>query len=347
MAGQMLMLGFRGTELAGDNPIVADIRDRHLGGVILFSEDLPSGEPTRNVESRDQLTRLCGALRAEAARPLLIAVDQEGGAVSRLRPEHGFPATRSHAELGALDDTTETRRESATVARRLASTGINLNLAPVVDLDTNPANPVIGALGRSFSDAPEVVTRHAQAFIEGHRAYGILTAPKHFPGHGSSEGDTHQGFVDVSATWNEAELEPYRALVSGRLARMVMVAHVFNAALDEVFPASLSHATVTGLLRDEIGFDGVIITDDLQMGAISGRWAFEDAIRHAINAGADIVIYANQLEDFDPGLGQRAHDTIVALVESGDIRRERVEASYRRIMALKAQLPSPPTRHRA
>lgn len=338
MAGQMLMLGFRGTVLSGDNPIVADVRERSLGGVILFAEDVPSGEPTRNIASREQLTRLCKALQAQAAIPLLIAVDQEGGEVARLRPEHGFPATRSHAELGELDDVAETRREAATVARRLASVGINLNLAPVVDVDVNPANPVIGALGRSFGADPDTVTRHARAFIEGHRAYGILTAPKHFPGHGSSEGDTHEGFVDVTATWSQTELEPYRALVAEGLAETVMVAHVFNAALDEVFPASLSGTTITGVLREKIGFDGVVITDDLQMGAIAGQWEFEDAIRRAIGAGADILIYANQLQDFDPGLGERAHDTILALVESGDISRERIEASYRRIMALKSRL---------
>lgn len=339
MVGQMLMLGFRGTELSSDNPILADLRDRNLGGVVLFSQDVPSGGGLRNIESPRQLADLTAALQEAATTPLLVAVDEEGGKVARLGPDHGFPATRSAAELGRIDDVALTRTAAAEIASTLTAAGINLNLAPVVDLNTNPENPIIGALDRSFGASPDLVTRHAEAFIDSHHDRGLLTALKHFPGHGSSRADSHLGFVDVTDTWNRVELEPFRAIIAAGKADLVMVAHLFNRTLNPDYPASLSEATIGGLLRGQLGFQGIVISDDMEMGAITQNYGFEDALRLAINAGNDILVFGNNLTSFDPELGRRAFDTILRLVRSGDISPDRITEAHARLTALKRDLP--------
>src|SRR3989449_1531679 len=166
-----------------------------------------------------------------------------------------------------------------------------LNCIPIFERDGSavPAIPVIVGAARSFGANPLLVTAHARAFIQGLHAEGVLTALKHFPGHGSSYGDSHKGFVDVTTTANpEAELAPYRTLITERLADAVMTAHVFTRALDSEFPATLSRATLTGLLRGELGFDGPVVTDDLRMGAIEQRWGLETAAVTALAAGAEI-----------------------------------------------------------
>jgi beta-N-acetylhexosaminidase len=341
MAGQLLMLGFRGTTLSADNPIVADIRDRHLGGVVLFSYDLPSDNPVRNIESPEQVRALCTALQEAADGRLLVAVDEEGGKVARLGPDHGFPATRSAAELGATGAPAVTRAASEAVASTLAGLGFNLNFAPVVDVNTNPQNPVIGQLDRSFSSDPGVVAGHAAAWVEGHRAHGVLTCLKHFPGHGSSRADSHAGFVDVTDTWDPLELIPYRELVGRGLADAVMVAHVFNANWDAEHPASLSPNVIEGMLREEIGFAGPVISDDLGMGAITEKYDLEASIRLALLAGNDLLVFGNNIGAFDPDLGRRAHQAILDLVARGDVPAERLAASYQRLTALKHALAAP------
>lgn len=334
----MLMLGFRGTE-AASLPIVTDIRERHLGSVVLFAQDLPSGSSERNILSPGQLRDLCAGLQAEAATPLLIATDQEGGAVERLGSAHGFPPTRSARSLGDEADPAVTEAASLAMAETLREAGVNLNLAPVVDVNTYPANPIIGSIGRSFSADPQVVAAQAAAFIKGHHEAGILTTLKHFPGHGSSRADTHAGFVDVTTTWDPLELVPYAALIPQGVVDAVMVAHVFNANLDPERPASLSELTIAGQLRGKLGFDGVVVSDDLEMGAIAQQWTFEEAIRLAVNGGTDILAFSNNLTSYDDGLGARASSTLSSLVERGDVPRSRIEQSYARIQSLKARLP--------
>jgi beta-N-acetylhexosaminidase len=206
-----------------------------------------------------------------------------------------------------------------------------------VDLDLNPENPIIGKLERSFSREPATVTRHALAVIDAHRRYGILTAPKHFPGHGSAAGDTHEGFVDVTGRWSAVELEPFQSLIRQGKADMIMSAHIFNGKLDPAWPATLSARTLNGLLRQEMGFEGVVISDDLQMKAIAARYGLETVIRQAILAGVDILLFANN-SVFEEDIAARAAETIRALVEKGDIPRERIDESFRRIMKLKERL---------
>jgi len=335
--GQMIVVGFRGISVTGEHPIARDIRQRKIGGVILFDYDVPTRTYGRNIASPKQLKALTSSLQGQASITLFIAVDQEGGKISRLKEKNGFPMTLSQKRLGALDDVKKTARQADVTAKTLAGLGINLNFVPVVDLDLNPENPVIGRLERSFSRSPATVTRHAQAVIDAHRRNGVLTAPKHFPGHGSAAGDTHEGFVDVTDRWSAVELEPFRSLIRQDEADMVMTAHVFNGKLDPVWPSTLSRKTLTDLLRQGMGFTGVVITDDMQMRAIAARYGLETAIRQAILAGADILLFANN-SVYEEDIAARVASTIRALVEKGEIPRERIDASYGRIMKLKERL---------
>jgi len=335
--GQMVMVGFRGLAVSDNDPVARDIRERHIGGVILFDYDVPTRTFGRNIESARQTRALTSSLQTRASVPLFIAVDQEGGRVSRLKEKNGFPPTVSQKQLGMWDDLKKTRLQADVTAKTLAGLGINVNFVPVVDLDLNPTNPVIGKLERSFSPDPAAVTRHAMAVIEAHRRYGVLTAPKHFPGHGSAGGDSHEGFVDVTGRWTPVELEPFRMLIHQGMADMVMTAHIFNGKLDPVWPSTLSRKTLTDILRQQMGFDGVVISDDMQMKAISAHYGLETAIRQAILAGVDILIFANN-SVYEEDIAARATATVRSLVEKGDIPAERIDASYRRIMMLKERL---------
>lgn len=337
--GQMLMVGFRGQQAVSDLPILADIRERHIGGVILFDYDLASRSPLRNIVSPAQVRQLIADLQAAAPTPLLVAVDQEGGRVSRLKEKHGFPPTVSAAVLGG-GSPDRTRVEAGRIAAMLARLGVNLNLAPVVDLNLNPANPVIGGLERSFGADPENVVRHAAAFIQAHRAHGVLCTLKHFPGHGSSAADSHLGLTDVTESWREIELEPFARLIRGGLADAVMTAHVFNARLDPERSATLSTRTIKGILRDRLGFDGVVFSDDMQMRAVTGHYGLESAIFAALEADVDILVFGNNL-DYDPEIAGKAAALIRRLVNEGKISPQRIDRSYRRILALKARLPLP------
>jgi beta-N-acetylhexosaminidase len=332
--GQMLLVGFRGLTVDEAGEIVSDIRDRNLGGILLFDTDQPTHSKVRNVESPTQLTALVAGLQSLAGAPLIVAIDEEGGLVARLDERHGFPSTISAADLGARGDVAFTQQAGVQIAETLASVGVNLNLAPVVDLNVNPTNPIIGALGRSFSADPAVVTAQAEAFVEGHRSVGVKTTLKHFPGHGSSTGDTHLGVVDVTNTWTPIELEPFRNLVNDGLADAILTAHVFNSKLDPEHPATLSEPTITGILRDELGWDGVVISDDMQMGAIRQAYGYADALRLAILAGVDILTIAQQ-QVYEPGIVAQTIDLIEGLVRDGSLTEARFDESYQRIQALK------------
>jgi beta-N-acetylhexosaminidase len=331
--GQMLIVGFRGLTPDDAEPIRQLIADGTLGGVILFSRDQLSGG-TRNVESPDQLRSLIAALSGAAtATPLLVAIDQEGGQVARLGPSHGFPATRSAADLGR-GDPSETAAAAAAIAATLTDVGVTIDLAPVVDLAVNPDNPSIAAVDRSFSADPEVVIAHAGAFIEALHAGGVSSTIKHFPGLGSAGADTHLGVVDVTDVWTDVELEPFRALIGDGLPDAVLTAHIFNARLDPDHPASLSVATVNGLLRGDLGFDRAVISDDLQMGAILDAYGFDEAVALAIEAGIDLLLIANQLV-YEPDVATRVVDLVEQLVADGRISEERIDASYQRVLTLK------------
>ena len=339
--GQMLLVGFRGCRPEECAPIGRDIREHGVGSIILFDQEMAGGTVDssfrrRNIESPAQVKALLAHLQAQARIPLLTAIDQEGGRVNRLKPDYGFPATRSHEELGQLDRPAETRSQAELIARTLAGVGLNWNLAPVVDLDANPDNPIIKGKRRSFAADPGQVTRHAAAFVEGHRAHRVLTCLKHFPGHGSAAGDTHLGFVDVTPTWHERELVPFQQLLAAGLGDAVMTAHVFNARLDPGHPATLSRAVLTGLLRERMGFRGVIASDDMEMKAISSRYGLAESVPAAIEAGVDILCFGNNLT-YDPDIAAKTIDIIEHAITTGRLSAVRIGESCARVLALKRQ----------
>jgi beta-N-acetylhexosaminidase len=333
--GQLLNVGFRGCLPADCAPVVRDIRDHHIGGVILFDQEMADGSARRrNIQSPAQVRELLAFLQSHARLPLLTSVDQEGGRVNRLKPDYGFPASISHEELGRIDDPAVTYRHAAATAETLASVGFNLNLAPVVDLDANPDNPIIKGKRRSFAADPEVVARHAAEFVRAHRDRGVLACAKHFPGHGSARGDTHLGLVDVTPTWHERELIPFQRLIEAGLCDVIMSAHVFNAKLDPDRPATLSRAVITGLLRERLGFQGVITSDDMEMKAISSQYGLENSVPAAIEAGIDVLCFGNNLS-YDPDIAPRAIAIVERAVTSGRIPESRIDASYQRVLTLK------------
>jgi beta-N-acetylhexosaminidase len=330
--GQMLMIGFRGLTVAPE--VAADITQRRMGGVVLFDYDVPSHTPLRNISSPAQLSSLTLELQKLSAIPLFIAVDQEGGKVNRLKPARGFPASVSAEHLGLLNNPDSTRAAALLTARTLKAMHIGMNLAPVADLNTNPLNPVIGKLSRSFSADPAVVIRNIEQTCNSYRTEGIIPTLKHFPGHGSSTTDTHLDFTDITASWSEKELEPYRSMIASGYCDAVMTAHVFNGNLDSLYPATLSKATIDGLLRGKLGFKGVIISDDMQMRAIADHYGLETAIRLAIDAGVDILLFGNNTA-YDPAITTKATEIIKTLLARKVITTERIDRSYRRIMELK------------
>jgi len=337
--GQMLMVGFRGLKVSDDHPIVQDIRNRYLGSVVLFDYDVPTQTPVRNIESPAQVKALVEALQAVSSTPLLVAIDQEGGKIRRLKEKFGFPPTVSHQYLGTMNDLALTCEHATAIAETLAQLGINLNLAPVVDLNTNPDNPIIGQLERSFSADPDIVTNHALEFIRVHHEQRVLCTLKHFPGHGSSADDSHLGLVDVTNTWSPTELEPYANIIKAGEADAIMTAHVFNANLDPEYPATLSKPTITGILREELNYDGVVISDDMQMGAIANHYGFETAIQATIEAGVDIIAIANN-SVYEEDIAARTVALIKQWIQDGKIGEARINESYQRIQWLKGKLMS-------
>lgn len=339
--GQMLIMGFNGCEINDKSPVSQWLSTDGLGGVLLFDKDLDTGLYGKNLKSLSQIRNLTQKLNhydalSQGDLPLLTAIDYEGGAVDRLTRVEGAMTTMKAIEMSRLspDDLEE---EFSQMASTLKDLGFNLNFAPVVDLLLNDQQGIIGKLGRSFSKDPAEVSRISQLFVEVFSRYGIACAYKHFPGHGSALGDTHEGFVDVTDTYQQSELTPYYNLLQGQhMPVMVMTAHVINKHLDSKgLPATLSEEILTGLLRKTIGFDGVIISDDLQMHAIAQHYSLEESLKLTINAGADMLIFGNQLGKHN---ARDIIDQIEALVQQKSIDPQRIDDAYRRVARLKQQI---------
>lgn len=332
MIGSMLMLGFRGADLPPGNSFLEQVRTGHVGHVILFDRDVTTGGE-RNITSPQQLRQLTATLRAASPGPLLIAVDQEGGRVRRLKPQKGFADLPSAQSMGAQQPD-KTRAMARQLGRELAGLGISVNLAPVVDVNSNPANPAIGALERSFSPNPALVAAHAIAFGQGLAQQGIIPALKHFPGQGGAQKDSHLGLTDVTHSWNaNTDLAPYAQAFAQGWPGMVMLGHLYHKGLDASYPSTLSHAVVADLLRGRMGWRGVIISDDMQMKAITDHYGLEQAVLLAVNAGVDILLFGNNLY-WDENLPQKAFATLKGLVESGRISQQRIMESWLRISNL-------------
>jgi beta-N-acetylhexosaminidase len=337
--GQMIMVSWSPWRDGALDTLYYDIAQRNLGGILLFAYHI--NDP---VQIRD----LTDELQKRSTVPLLIATDQEGGLVARLDENNGFEETRTAYQLGTvIDNEDSTRRQARMMAGWLYDCEINTNLAPVVDVNVNPLSPAIGYYGRSFSADPLKVFQHASWFISEFNYFNIVSTLKHFPGHGSAIQDSHLGFTDITNTWADSELVPYRELISTGYNDMIMTGHLYNAQLDSVYPASLSKNVITGILRDSLGFEGVVISDELFMGAITANYSFEEAIVLAINAGTDILLYRDNYYN-GVSLVAEAVRIIRKNIDQGDIALSKIEASYEKIMALKTRItglaarPRPP-----
>ena len=327
--GQMIMLGYHSSSF--QDTMMYDISHRNLGGVILFSW---------NIYNPQQLQSLTNQFQSSATTPLYISTDQEGGRVARLNSQSGYQSTYSHYMLGTTFNSEDsTRNLAATMAQWLHDAGININLAPVVDVNVNPLSPAIGALDRSFSSDPMTVYNHAHWFINEFSQKNVLSSLKHFPGHGSAINDSHLGFTNITNTWSSSELIPYQQLIGNGYAGFVMIGHLYNANIDSIYPASLSYSTITTLLKDSLGFNGLVITDALNMGAITNNYGFGEAIELAINAGTDILLYPGN-ERNGQSLVKHIIDTVEYKVNAGLIAQSRIDESYQKIMNSKQQLTS-------
>lgn len=334
MAGQMIVVGFQGDDV-DDASVVAlkdDLAAGRLGGVMFLKT---------NVKSLDAVSAMNAAFRAASPELLpFITLDQEGGAVERLTKDVGFTEIPNAASIASNNTPEQAEAIYAEMAASIAKLGFSVNFGPVADLNLNVNNQVIAKFGRAFSADPEVVAAYDEAFIEGHHASGVLTALKHFPGHGSSTADSHEGFVDITQTWQDSELDPYRTMIKDDAVDMVMVGHLYHAGYSDKgsqTPASLSRQWITGVLRETLGFDGVVISDDLEMGAIREHYDLHDTVTLAVRAGMDVLLFSNTA-NYRAGLGQEILDILVAEAEADPEFAQRIEQSYDRIVALKARI---------
>ena len=343
--GQMLMVGFYGETLERNSETWDMLEQIRPGGVMLFARN---EQDKTNITSPEQVKALTKSIQKKSKHPVFIAVDAEGGYVNRLKQEYGFSVVVPSAEQLGKQTPQQTKSIATQLADELKSVGINWNFAPVVDVNINPQSPAIGDLERSFSDDPNTVTEHARAFIEGLKTQRIIPTLKHFPGHGSSNQDTHLGITDVSHTYQqEQEIAPYANLISQGYNDPIMTAHIVNANLDSTgTPATLSAPIITGILRNQLNFQGVIISDDMQMGAIVQAYNLERAAVQSVQAGVDMIMITNNPGNITLPDGTRQYihtlqntykikQALIEAVENGTISEQRIYESVDRIVELK------------
>ena len=336
--GQMLIFGFQGSKAEQKWPkaVARQIQKGELGGVIFLGFNFKTKRDTQ------RLMKLFRGAGKKAALPPFIMVDQEGGRVQRLGPKVGVKKLPSHAVVGRRS-LEAARTGYDKMAKELKAWGFNVNLGPVTDVNLHPASPAIGKLGRSFSANPSKVSNFAGIFVEAHRQHGILTALKHFPGHGSAKKDSHLGFTDISQSWRKTEeLLPYRELISSGRVDMVMIGHLYlsqfqNKKSKDKYPATLSPEIITGLLRQELGYRGVVISDDMEMKAIRKLYPTYEAAIRAIKAGVDMLIISNSAK---PKIGAPGkYIAEIAKAAGKDTKlRARIDEAYTSILKLKQHL---------
>ena len=335
--GQKVMVGFHGTtpDDLEVKQIIKLAEKGLIGGVILFGY---------NIKSKQQVTTLIAALKAKAKHPLIVAVDQEGGKVQRLAERNGFTNYKTAYEIAQTMTPSQAEVYYEGMAKELKSVGFNCNFGPVTDMHHD--NPVIGGLKRAYSHDPDTIANYAIAFIKAHKKHGIITSLKHYPGHGFATKDSHKGLVDITNTHATVEKLPFKKLIAKGFNGMVMVGHLMHRDVDSKYPASLSKVMLQDWLRQEDGFKGVIITDDLHMGAIQAEFGFSDTVISAVKAGVDILLYSNNIganqsdSKFDPKntLAVQIVKIINNAIKTNQIPPQLIDASYRRIMKLKGRL---------
>ncbi len=324
---QMVMVGFTGTTIP--ESLKVDLSQRGLGGVILFAA---------NITDPQQVKSLTTSLQSNAASHLLIAVDQEGGKVARFSAANGFASTPTAYHLGTtINREDSTRTAAAMMAGWLQQSGINIDLAPVADVNVNPESPAIGKKERSFSKDPDSVSRHIGWFIEEFHKKKIVTTLKHFPGHGSATVDSHLGFTNITSTWSKAELIPFQSAIDRGLADLIMIGHLYNATIDSQYPASLSYNAVQKLLRDSLHFSGVVISDALFMNAISQNYQFDEALELCVKSGTDILLFSTSIYN-NQSLTAYIVNSISQKVRDGIIAEKIIDSAYSRIQRLKQSI---------
>lgn len=339
--GQLLIVGFQGTVShdRGVQKIQDDIRLSRIGGVI------PYGYNIVDPAQITILNRLCLTAAEEVGLlPAFITVDQEGGNVQRLSQEKGFKGFPSPESI-IKKDREDIKSLYRDMARELKEHAFNWDFAPSVDMDPiGYKSPILGELGRVYGENTDSVVTYAGLMVDVFHEEGMLNCIKHFPGHGSAKKDSHKGFVDVTEVWREEEMQPFFQLIKKGKVDAIMTAHIFNAHLDQDYPATLSKKTLQKLR--EAGYTGIIISDDLHMSAIQEKFGFEEAAIKALQAGNDMVIYSNNkmaaasIKDFepDPELPEKFIDVIVKAIERGDLSEKEIDASFHRVVALKKRL---------
>lgn len=328
MISQMLMVGVGGSTLE-DKWVIQlqkDIKEDKVGGIILFA---------KNIESPRKLKKLTSSFKnIKTKYPLMIAIDQEGGKVQRLSSKNGFTEYLSAEKMAKEKNLNETYKIYKKLAEELKNYNFNVNFAPVVDLNINPSSPAIGAKQRSYSEKEEIVISYANEFINAQDSVGIISVIKHFPGHGSAVYDSHKRLTDVSDTWQYNELKPYYYFSKYEKVDAVMVSHVTLKKFDKNYPASLSKNIINGLLREQLGFDGVVFSDDMNMKAISDIYTLKQAVIKAINAGVDVLVFSSYFTQKSSVVNE-VREIILEALKNKDIDKSTIEKSYKRIIRLK------------
>ncbi len=340
MVGQMIIVGFRGDGINKDTDdfvtLINQIKNNQIGGVILF--DTSTSKLLKNISNADysniknvaQLKDLTTYLQSLSKTKLLIAIDQEGGTVQRLKSEHGFISVPSAKEMGtSLPE--NTYNIAYNLGIKLSEIGINTNFAPVVDMGTSKDETE-----RSFSDDANKVTEHAGAFAHGMNDASVIHSFKHFPGYNGNATTAHYTLVDITNTYTDYELKPWKALLQKPFdLSMVMTSHSINTNIDSV-PLSLSPKTIKKI--KDLGFNGVIITDDLDMLLRYNQYDIKTIVKMAINAGNDILLFNNRNFQYDKNRGVKINQIITEMVKSGEIPASRIKESYRKIQKLKKHI---------
>lgn len=331
---QLFMIGFRGRTYARAPELAKALASTNLGGIILFDYDTPTKKYLRNIQTKTQVKTLIVSAQMHAKTPLLVGLDEEGGAVSRLKTIKGYTKTPSAAALGTKSDA-----DVATIAAGLGTTlkglGFTIDFAPDLDTNIQPNSPAIGAVGRSFSSDPNIVAEKATAFMSGLSSQGIISVGKHFPGHGSALGDSHTGFTNITDTYTSAELIPFQKACAAGIPA-IMVGHLFNNSIDPYYPASLSQKHIENLKN--IGCQNtLIVSDDMDMKAITDTYGRKESLVLALNAGIDEIILSNNITTYDKTEYFTARQTVFDAVKEGSIPRARIDEAYQKVTALKKQ----------
>ncbi|MDJ0614081.1 MAG: glycoside hydrolase family 3 N-terminal domain-containing protein [Rhizobiaceae bacterium] len=324
MAGKLLVVGYPGSspESGSTKTLANHIAAGRAGGALFLRHNVKSGAQSKAMAK----------MFINANRQSLIAIDQEGGKVQRLGKKHGFTSIPTAQWIAENKSVAQAKKIYAQAGRELKSAGFNMNMAPTVDIH-DPKNPVIGKWQRSFSTDVERIAAYAGAFVDGFASAGVACSLKHFPGHGSSRGDSHDGFVDITNTWNKSELVPFQKL--GAKSPMIMGGHLFHPEFSNgKSPVTFSQKALISKLRKGLGYQGVILTDDLDMGAIRKSFQLKEAIILALAAGNDLLLLSNSLS-YDGDLPANAVRWISGAVKDERISQAGLKASYNRVMRVR------------